>query len=157
MDAVEKRFGKMDYDLAADYSNAKAPRFYGPLGTPLAHNMDNEGCIGVNSLAQDWGKLQGNLWLNPPYERISLWASKCAGATRLPGRAVYLLVPASIGANWFWEYVWSFAKVYALHPRLTFDGTPVNPKTGKVDPYPKDLMLCKYAPGAMGLERWCWR
>ena len=115
--AVEKRFGQLAIDLAASAENTKAEKF-----------ITEE----QNSLAQDWGKFSGNLWLNPPFKRLEPWAKKAATTIYKPETRLYLLTPASIGANWFEDWVWGHAQVEALNPRLSFDGKA---------PYPKDCML----------------
>lgn len=129
MDAVEDVWGKMTFDLAANADNAKAPDYY-------TEEQD--------SLSQSWD-IPGSLWLNPPYSRIGLWAKKCAESQR----RVFLLVPASTGSNWFRDYVWDYATVSFLAPRLTFDGHK--------DPYPKDLMLCVYGGRVEPARLWRWR
>ena len=47
--------------------------------------------------------------------------------------------------------------VLGLSPRLTFDGMAPNPKTGRVDGYPKDLMLSVFGMGLNGFDCWRWR
>jgi len=137
--AVEKRFGKLDWDLAATWRNAVTTDFYG---------MQESGVF-RDSLEQNWRRLEGNLWLNPPFAQIAPWAAKCAGSSyRGATNRIFFLTPASVGANWFWQYVWPHALVLPIHPRLSFDG---------VDPYPKDLMLSVFNAGARTMERWVWR
>jgi len=157
LDAVEKRFGKIAFDLAAHKKNDVTRRgfYFGP-GSMYAED----------SLAQDWRRAPtGVLWLNPPFSHIKPWAKKCSESYPpprwdlqglSPKRKILFLVPASVGANWFWEYVQPYSLVIPLSPRLAFDGQPVNPVTGKIDPYPKDLMLCCYGYGP-GVERWVWQ
>ncbi len=134
--AVESRFGALDFDLAATQENKITPRYFGP-GSPL----------GEDSIKQDWHKLSGILWLNPPYADIGLWARKCKQEAKL-GARIRFLVPASVGSNWFWDYVEPAARVYALQPRLSFDGK---------NPYPKDLILAVYDVYQTGLYRWRWK
>ena len=133
--AVENRFGKLDFDLAACYENKKAARFYA-----------------AESLEQDWTKLEGNLWLNPPFGVIGPWAKKCADTannfTAFTGK-ILLLTPASVGSNWFADYVDNRARVYFLRPRLTFEGAD--------DPFPKDLVLSVYGMGFLKTGYECWR
>ena len=137
--AVEARFGKIDFDLAAVYSNAKASRFFGPT---------------ADSLKQDWTKLKGNLWLNPPFGDIAPGAQKCAESTaglsalKTASRCILLLVPASVGSNWWAEHVDQKALVLFTSPRLKF----VNHKTS----YPKDLALVVYSAMRPGYECWRW-
>ena len=138
--AVEKRWGAMDFDLAADRSNRVCEKYYGP-GSAL----------GEDSLAKPWEVLAGNLWLNPPFSDISPWAKRCSERVQRTGSLgkILLLVPASIGSNWFAKYVYPYAYVYALQGRLSFDGKA---------PYPKDCMLCMYASFLEpGFTVWDWR
>lgn len=127
--AVEKRFGKIAIDLACGYdpdlgySNTVAARFFD----------ERDG----DSLKQDWWVEDHEtalMWLNPPYADITPWARKCSVEVNR-GCEILFLVPASVGANWFWDYVAPYADVYCLQPRLSFDGK---------HPYPKDLILAHY-------------
>lgn len=129
LDAVRARFGRLDWDLASTSTNAVAPL-----------RLDD-------SLNQDWGRIHGNLWLNPPFGDIAPWARKCAATPCGPDRRILLLTPASVGAKWF-DHVWGHAKVFALRGRLSFDG-----KT----PFPKDCMLSVYGVAPVGFEIWDWR
>jgi hypothetical protein len=99
-----------------------------------------------NALAQQWYKIKGLLWLNPPFASITPWAAKCADeATQ--GAKILLLVPASVGSNWFRDHVFNQARVLFLNGRLTFVGCPTS--------YPKDCMLCSYGDEP-GCEIWKW-
>jgi len=131
--AVEKRFGPIDFDLSAHSGNNVAARYYSP---------DDD------SLKQDW-TLPGVrvAWLNPPFADIEPWAARCYECRALP-RWTLLLVPASIGANWFYEHVVRAAMVFGLNPRLSFDGK---------NPYPKDCLLACFGFNACGFDVWRWR
>lgn len=84
--------------------------------------------------------------LTPPYSNIKEWVAKCDGSLA----AIALLVPASVGSNWFRDHVDGKARVFFLNGRVTFVGH----KAG----YPKDLILCLYGPDiAPGYEVWDWR
>jgi len=128
--AVEARFGPITFDLAAHAGNAKHFFYY----------TEEE-----DSLAQDWHLLEGNLWLNPEFRKITPWAAKCAAECAL-GARVPFLVPASVGSNWFADHVYGHALVLPVRPRLSFDGK---------SPYPKDMMLCMYGE-TPGFEPWKW-
>lgn len=131
LSAVERRFGKIDVDLACTRANCKGTYGY-------VHGEQD-------SLACDWAALDGLCWLNPPYSNIAPWAHKSA----VSGARILFLVPASIGANWFWDSVYPYAHVLSVG-RMTFDG--------HADPYPKDLILACYGYGTTAkLERWDWR
>jgi phage N-6-adenine-methyltransferase len=80
MSAVEKRFGLVAFDLAASANNSKHANYFSESD---------------NSLVQEWHKIPGNLWLNPPFDPITPWAQKCASESIL-GATIFFLVPASV-------------------------------------------------------------
>lgn len=132
----EGLYGRIVADLAAHADNAVADLYFDEA---------------ADSLAQDWAALVAELgpsewlWLNPPFARIAPWAAKCAASVaRKPGgftdRGIALLVPASVGANWWAEHVDGKADVKFLRPRMSFDG---------IGPFPKDIALCFYHAGAL--------
>lgn len=131
--AVEGRFGELAFDLAADEKNTCVTGCY--FDEPK------------NSLEQNWSALAGNLWLNPPFANIGPWARKCS-ERRFDSRWTFFLVPASVGANWFQEYVAPYAFVLELTDRIKF--------VGSKDPYPKDMILCCYGFGVVGRAAWHW-
>ena len=141
--SVELSWGPIDWDLAASPHNAKCDKY-------LTEEID--------SLSVIWSCLLGtHMWLNPEYANIAPWAAKCqAEVAQNPSMRISFLVPASIGTNWFERFVYPCARVIALKPRLVFDGMEPNPKTGKVDPYPKDLMICRFGEPP-GLRIWNWK
>jgi phage N-6-adenine-methyltransferase len=136
--AVERRFGLITCDLAATRENAVHPNFLGP-GSKYSED----------ALSVSWqGPAGPVLWLNPPYSRCADFAKKAAeeGAK---GARVHMLVPASVGSNWFADHVHGKALVLALRPRLTF--------VGHRWPFPKDLLLCVYGPFVVpGFGLWKW-
>lgn len=131
--AVEMRFGKLHVDLAARADNAKCERFVTPE---------------QDSLAVDWSVEFRNRrgWLNPEFGDIGPWASKCS-TTR--GMHIFLLTPASVGANWFADHIHGKALVLALSPRIVFVGH----KQG----FPKDCILSIFGFGVAGFDVWRWR
>jgi hypothetical protein len=130
------------HDYAADINNRKAGTFW-----------DEE----KDSLKQpnrDWRLMAGSGWgwLNPPYNNIGPWAEKCYYLSKHGGK-VALLVPASVGSNWYRDYVHQKAGVFFLNGRIPF--MPDKPTWL----YPKDCLLALYdsahersAPGI-----WSWR
>jgi phage N-6-adenine-methyltransferase len=130
--AVEEKFGKITCDLAASAANKRCDFF-------IDEDRDTFKVV--------WHKLgSGLLWLNPPFASIEPWVKKCALEAR-HGAKIALLVPASVGSEWFTSYVWGRARVLPLRPRPSFDGK---------NPYPKDVMLCVYGV-RKGFEPWRWR
>lgn len=129
--AVKKRFGMLTFDLAATRDNAVTTVFFG---------------LPLDSLKQDWTKLYGNLWLNPPFDKIEPWACKCAESVG-EGRNIFFLVPAAVGSNWYARHVHEKAMVCFLNGRLSFDGKA---------PFPKDCLLACYGLKP-GYECWRWK
>lgn len=149
--AIVEKFGPIAWDLAATIESCKS-------GT--GHYITAE----QDSLTVDWHKLDCGicvnklLYLNPPYSNITPWARKCAEESKL-GAEILLLVPASVGANWFWDWVEPFATVYSVG-RMAFDNC--FDKQGKpvTTAYPKDLILAHYSatkPRGSNLQRWRWK
>lgn len=134
--AVEERFGQLAVDLAATAENAKAPEFITP-------EMDTFKQDWFNVLKGRWG------WLNPEFDPMKKWVQKCANEQG-KGAEFLVLSPASVGSNWFWDYVQPFATVYCLTPRIMLEGSK--------DVYPKDLILSHYSPTPNDvLQRWKWK
>lgn len=140
---VRSKFGPLTFDLAADEDNCKANRPDARNGVKPYFTSED------NSLSCDWNPLFGTLWLNPPFNDIKPWVEKCAWESSRPDRnfsRILLLVPASVGSEWFAKHVFGRSRIYMLIGRLSFDGKA---------PYPKDTILCSY-PGE-GVELWRWR
>jgi phage N-6-adenine-methyltransferase len=136
--AVRAKFlGGQDFslDLAADEGNHVCPAWYGPEG------------LVEDALSADWPR-DGRMWLNPPFGGIAPWARRCREMTARPESVarVYLLVPASVGSNWFHHDVMPFAEVFLLRGRICFDGR---------NPFPKDCLLAVYQ--GTGFVAWDWR
>lgn len=142
--AVKARLGIEDFDidLAADSHNAKAPRFYTEAD---------------DAFTMPWNYNGGWNWLNPPFGRIGPWVQRAYEEIN-NGVNTAVLVPAGVGANWWRDWVHGKANVLFLNGRLTFVGTPINPKTGKQDPYPKDCALLLYSVAAIRgtYDIWAW-
>lgn len=88
-------------------------------------------------------------WCNPPYAEIEPWVKKAYNECQL-GVCSMLLVPASVGSNWWKYWVHDKAHVVLLNGRITF--------LGQKDPYPKDLALLVYMPQCKGgYSVWSWQ
>lgn len=121
-------------DLAANDENAKCPAYITP-------EMD--------SLLSPWpGRGSGWFWLNPPYAHIEPWVRK-AYEESLKGAKVAVLIPASVGSEWWERWVVGKAQARLLRGRLTFEG--------ETTPYPKDCALLLYRRGLHGVCWWDWR
>ena len=132
--AVEERFGKIQFDLAASKSNALAPDFF---------------CKEQDSLKQDWHNLNGLLWLNPPFGDIAPWVEKCSEESMV-GAIIIMLTPASVGSNWFRYFVFQQAQVIFLNGRIKFIGAE--------DAFPKDCMLTIWRRNILtDFSIWTWK
>jgi phage N-6-adenine-methyltransferase len=131
VDACARRYGSLSIDLAADEHNKKCPLFID--ATKDAFTYDWKTSIEAShSMSAKSLSAEGTAWLNPPYDDIGNWAKKADES----GARVIMLVPASVGSNWFRDYVHLKHPVDVLNGRIQFDG--------HTQPYPKDLMLCLF-------------
>lgn len=138
IEAIARRFGRPDFDLAASATNAKAPAF-------LTESDD--------ALAVDWASIRNVdheavlvAFLNPPFANIRPWAKKCESVRDLP-RWTLMLVPASMGSLWWRDHV--IGKCQA-------DGVTRMQFVGAESLYPKDLALLAYGFGVSGHGFWQW-
>lgn len=123
LNAVKYYFGIKDFavDLAADRHNAVTAIYYD-------EQMDS-----LSMKWSGWGNGRDEFaWLNPPYDHIERWVKKAVECDR----PIIMLVPASVGANWWKNYVHELAHVILLNGRITFVGCDT--------PYPKDCVLLVY-------------
>ncbi len=135
IDAVETRFGKLYCDVCATPSNAKAPIFFqDPKCKEEVFDARVSNRVGFDGLSRPWEIPSAGWWnwLNPPFNDIATWLIK-VHKEQLP---TLVLVPASVGSNWYAQHVQGKASVFFLSPRMTFEGS--------TDPYPKDLMLIAF-------------
>lgn len=131
------------FDFAAGALNTAALQYWCEADNALSYPADQ--WAAQLDPGWSWG------WLNPPFAQIAPWAERCA-QVRARNRSLAFLVPAAVGANWFRDHAHQQARVWFLNGRLAFD--PTNPTWG----YPKDCVLCLYAPWvAPGYEVWNWR
>lgn len=144
---------RQDYGTPNEFLNAACKRLGIPCFTwDLAASDENrKACYWYtqedDSLAQDWDLCGGWLWLNPPYSNITPWVAKAASCVE---SNIAMLIPASVGANWWKEHVHNRAHVLLLNGRITFEGAS--------DPYPKDCALLLYTPAIKGgYEVWSWQ
>ena len=134
--ALEKRLGIVGFsiDLAATQDNSIAPQFY-------SEEFD--------ALKEPWFRGTGWAFCNPPYGGIESWVKKAHHEAINYGAQIAMLLPASVGSNWWAEWVHNTAHVLFVRPRLTF--------VGAEDPYPKDLVVLLYGPIFGGYDVWRWK
>lgn len=149
LDALETQYN-IEWDLACTKENCVVS-YPGPRG--FFHPE-------FDALKLNWWDLDisdtGWLFLNPPFANIRPWVEKCYKES-LDDARIILLTPASVGATWFNDFVFNKAHVFFLKGRLTFEGMKPNPKTGKVDPYPKDCMISVFDNFHTGFNIWDWK
>lgn len=127
------------HDFAADRLNAKARTYFDEQHDALKTRHWQDFVIG------GWG------WLNPPYKDITPWARRCR-ETQDAGGSIAFLVPASVGANWYRDYIHRKSFVLALNGRIPF--IPEKPTWL----YPKDCMLVLFSPQFdPDFDVWTWR
>jgi hypothetical protein len=122
LDAVQARLGiwKFTFDFACSKANCKGDRGWTEQDNSLSKREDTW----ARAVGDGWG------WLNPPFSQIGPWAARCLGS----GARIAFLVPASVGSNWYRDFIHGQhgVTVFFLNGRISFDGK---------DPYPKDCML----------------
>lgn len=75
------------WDLSASDYNSKCKNFYSEQD---------------DSLSKDWHKIQGWLWLNPPYSPLKPWVQK-AQQEYLKGARIAMLIPPILNTRYFAE------------------------------------------------------
>lgn len=132
LDAVERRWGRLQFDLAADANNAVAFNFFSKED---------------DALRQSWAG-RGLCWLNPPFDDIPRFAARCKAEARR-GARIIMLTPAAVSTNWYAAHVQGHALVYPIK-RCRFVGHDAD--------FPKDLMLSLYGWGISGWGHfWNWK
>ena len=135
--AIKMELGIKNFsiDLAASGENFIVPYYY---------------CEEDNSLVQNWN-VGGWGFCNPPYADIKPWVQKAYEEFQ-KGASIVMLLPASVGANWWRDWVHLKCLVMFLNGRIQFVGA-----TGL---YPKDCAVLVYSPlleGKTGYKVWSWR
>lgn len=141
--AIKKRLciNYFDIDLAATRENAVCPYYYSL--EEGQDSLDPRNSWQVPEPDSNWS------WLNPPYADIRPWVSKAWNESR-KGAQIVMLIPASVGANWWKDYVAGKVFVSFLNDRIPFVGCD--------NVYPKDCALLFYTPwGFHGYEYWSWQ
>jgi site-specific DNA-methyltransferase (adenine-specific) len=75
------------FDLSANKSNKKCERFFSEQD---------------DSLKQDWHKINGWLWLNPPYSPLKPWIQKAQQEFK-KGAQIVVLIPPIMNTRYFKE------------------------------------------------------
>lgn len=131
--AVKRRFGALNYDLAATKENAVCDKYFTEAD---------------DSLSIPWPP--GQHWLNPPFKKIGEWVGKAYMETILnPSCRVIMLVPASVSTNWYRDYVEGKAICIPIkRPKFV----------GQKNVIAKDMMVLVYGSRLSGWQTpWDWK
>lgn len=122
-DKLNKKFN-FEWDLAANAHNSKCRHYFD-------ENSD--------SLSQNWGGLNGNLFLNPPYGRnLKLWVKKAANTDLKGGQKLVMLIPSRTDTSYWHDYIFNHAEIKFLRGRLKFE---VGGVSGDSAPFPSALVI----------------
>ena len=108
-DSLQAEIGKFTWDLCAEKTTSKCgDRYFG---------IDN----GHDSLEQQWCKIKGWLWCNPPYSNPLPWIQKASEGAKL-GAKVAMLLPSDTSTVWFHKYIYKGknCKFWFLESRVRF-------------------------------------
>lgn len=129
MAAVAKRFGPIDFDLAAHKDNAQSSNYFAPCTGPEGPVPLDKEAFGMDAFDHSWSLLsdslfkrknaRGLLWLNCEFNDVATWAKRCIREASL-GANILLLTPAAVGANWFRDLIAGHGDIYLLNGRLSF-------------------------------------
>lgn len=142
--AIEHRFGKLRWDLAASHDNAKCLHYF-TLEKEVPRGCSAFNHITCDALKVDW-PVEGLCYLNPPFSDLAPWARKAYEESQ-KGAKVFLLTPLTCSR---WHQKWIYGKAYILQltPRLVFENHTAS--------FPKDLQLAFFNSGIRGTEIWDW-
>lgn len=150
------------FDFACDLQNKKGLRGWTETDNSLA-KTPKEWAAQVPILSNgntNWG------WLNPPFGNIHEWVWRCLEAMN-HGARIAFLVPASVGSNWYRDFIHEQHGVQTLflNGRLCFIEDwqhTINPKTGEFytsEPlYPKDCICVLFGTDRpYNADVWTWK
>lgn len=156
IEAFQKQFGAIKFDLAAEEHNAVHTAYYSKE---------------TDALTRDWGALYkklgstGWLWLNPPFGDMQAWVAKCIYESRQGHARIAMLHQNSL-AQWFVDGVNQHAVTYLLSPRVKYVPPPgeefytdKNGERKKRNGADFDSALSLFAPETRGQIAgvWKWR
>jgi len=130
LNAVTKRLKirRFGLDIAATARNTVATRYFSRRNDAF----EQQTWRANKSRGSGWS------WLNPEYENIGRWVQRVWQESVLHHAQIAVLIPASVGANWWRDWVHKKAGVLFLNGRITF--------VGHTEAYPKDCALLLYGP-----------
>lgn len=133
---------KEDWETPGIFFNNLNEKYH--FNWDLAASDDNAKCNNYltrddNSLEQNWGGLDGNLFLNPPYGReLKLWVKKAAETHLKNGQYLVLLIPARTDTSYWHDFIFGKAQINFLRGRLKFE---LNGESKDAAPFPSALVI----------------
>lgn len=110
--SLNKEFN-FTFDLACNKENAKCINFYTEID---------------DSLSRDWHKIDGWLWLNPPYSPLRPWIEKAQKENEL-GAKIVILCPPIISSRYFQKWLPSEIRFILGRVPFIFNGKEVKSNT----------------------------
>lgn len=101
------------FDLACNVENAKCAKFYTEI---------------ENSMTQDWSKLEGWLWLNPPYSPLKPWIVKAQEENK-KGAKIVVLCPPILSSRYFQKHLPSEIRFIVGRVPFILDGVEMKSNT----------------------------
>ena len=117
---------KEDWETPSAFFNSLNEKYH--FKWDLAASSDNAKCNNYftrddNSLKQNWGGLDGNLFVNPPYGReLKLWVKKASETHLKNGQYLVMLIPARTDTSYWHDHIFNHAEIEFLRGRLKFEG-----------------------------------
>lgn len=133
---------KEDWETPQDFFDRLNEQYH--FNWDLAASGDNQKCNNYfdkeqNSLAKNWGGLDGNLFLNPPYGReLKLWVKKASETQLMTNQYLVMLIPARTDTSYWHDYIFNHAEIKFLRGRLKFE---VDGVSGDSAPFPSALVI----------------
>ncbi len=110
--SLNDEFG-FSFDLACNDQNAKCGQYF-----TESHD----------SLSKDWHKIDGWLWLNPPYSPLRPWIEKSQKENRL-GAKIVVLCPPIISTRYFSQHLPSEIRFICGRNPFLLDGVEMKSNT----------------------------
>lgn len=102
---LSQAYGPFDLDPCADDWNKKCPMYF---------DVEDDG------LKQQWF---GNVFVNPPYSKVSEWVDKCAyEIAEGNAETITMLVAARTDTQWWFRLWGAAARIWFLIGRVQFEG-----------------------------------
>jgi phage N-6-adenine-methyltransferase len=104
--ALSKRYGPFDLDVAASDSNHRCPLYFTKKN---------------NALFQDW--TENHIWMNPPYHSIDEWVDTAIiQLSRKKCKTITMLLPSRTDRPWFRKLFRIAQNIHFIQGRLDFSG-----------------------------------